>query len=371
MTGGGKTVFAEICMAAFREKYPEGRIIVVVPTVALLDQWYLSVLDELGVPKHEAVCFSGDEKPDKPARINIIVINSARTLLGKIGKGVDTFLIVDECHRSGSIKNALALKGAHRATLGLSATPEREYDEGFKTYVEPALGPIIYTYDYRDAYRDGVISPFDLINVKVDLLMDEKQVFDRLTKSIAIESRRGKDDREPSARLKQLLRRRAAVAGAAAMRLPVTVKLVERQRGQRTIIFHERVEAANQLVKMLAERKHSVTIYHSKIGSAVRRDNLRLYRRGVFDVIVCCRALDEGMNVPETSVGVIASATASRRQRIQRLGRVLRAAPGKDRATIYTIYATKPEAGRLRREAERLEGVASVAWSRGTLKPHG
>jgi superfamily II DNA or RNA helicase len=122
---------------------------------------------------------------------------------------------------------------------------------------------------------------------------------------------------------------------------------------------------------ILNEREHCATVYHSKIGPTLRRDNLRLYRQGVFDVLVTCRALDEGMNAPETTVAVIASSTSSERQRIQRLGRVLRPAPGKSHATIFTIYATDVEDRRLKEEEKKLEGVAGVRWCRGVRMRHG
>ena len=112
-------------------------------------------------------------------------------------------------------------------------------------------------------------------------------------------------------------------------------------------------------------------LYHSQIAPAVRRDNLRLFRRGIFDCLISCRALDEGMNVPETTVAVIASSTASHRQRIQRLGRVLRPARGKEKAVIYTLFATEQERTRLSKEAARLEGVAQVVWSVGKREAHG
>jgi superfamily II DNA or RNA helicase len=162
------------------------------------------------------------------------------------------------------------------------------------------------------------------------------------------------------------LQKRAGVSAQARMRIPVAVKIVEEHRGVRTIIFHERVSAAATLYKILKERNHSVTIYHSQIAPDWRRDNLRLFRQGMFDVLVSCRALDEGMNVPETAVAIIASSTASHRQRIQRLGRVLRPSRGKDKAVIYTLFATEQEKKRLNAEESRLEGVASVLWATGT-----
>ncbi len=78
-----------------------------------------------------------------------------------------TVLIVDECHRAGATENSRALEGCHEATLGLSATPERESDEGFESRIVPALGPIIYASDNPEAKADGVIVDFDLINVEI------------------------------------------------------------------------------------------------------------------------------------------------------------------------------------------------------------
>lgn len=86
------------------------------------------------------------------------------------------------------------------------------------------------------------------------------------------------------------------------------------------------------------------------------------YRQGRIQVLVSCRALDEGFNVPETEIGIIAASTATHRQRVQRLGRILRPAGNKDHAIIYSIVAAAPEIRRLAKEAEDLEEIAEVTW---------
>lgn len=353
-----------MCMQEFRHASPNGRFIILVPTVALLDQWYVSLVEDLRIPRNAISCFSGQDKTDSPNIVNLIVLNTGRELAANIVDDYDTFLIVDECHRCGSPMNAKALRGEHSAVLGLSATPRREYDEGFDTYIVPALGPIIYEYGYADAYKDGVIVPFHLKNVRVNLTQIEQSEYDRLTNQAARHLQKlGQDNM--SERLKRILQRRASVSSSAIMRVPVAAKLAGMHRGQRTIIFHERLDKANMLATILANSHHSVTIYHTGINPVVRRDNLLLYRQGAFDILVTCKALDEGMNVPETTIAIIVSSTASLRQRIQRLGRVLRPASGKNEATIYTIYATDQEERRLDKEAKSLSGIASVQWLRG------
>ena len=366
VTGGGKTILAFLCMHEFWKKYEDGRIVILVPTVTLLDQWYVSLQEDFGVPAEAIACFSSQEKPNKPSMVNVLVINSGRRLVRKLASGQQVFLIVDECHRAGSPENAKALQGTFAAALGLSATPQREYDRGFEDFVVPALGPVIFEYDYTQAYADGVVTPFALINVQVDFLPDEQEEYTRLTKRAAVllrQVRAGNGDVGVEERLKRVLQMRAAVSATAKMRVPVAAKIVEENRGSPTIVFHERVSSADALFDVLRQRNHSVCLYHSKVAPELRRDNLRLFRRGVFDVLISCRALDEGMNVPETMVAVIASSTASQRQRIQRFGRVLRPARGKQGALIYSLYATGQERVRLLREAAQLEGVAEVMWS--------
>jgi superfamily II DNA or RNA helicase len=366
VTGGGKTIFAFMCMEAFRHKFTDGRVFILVPTITLLDQWYVSLQADFGVSDKDIACFSSEEKSASVARVNLMVINSARTVMKTMSSTQPRFLIVDECHRAGSPENAKALAGDFAAALGLSATPEREYDEGFQQHVVPVLGPVIFEYDYVQAAQDNVITPFDLINVEIEFLPHEKAEYDKLTRRAAILFQKAKVDPTTDAKLKLVLQKRAGVSAQARMRVPVAVRIVEQHRGVRTIIFHERVSSATSLYNILKSRNHSACIYHSKMAPNWRRDNLRLFRQGVFDVLVSCRALDEGMNVPETAVAIIASSTASHRQRIQRLGRVLRPAPGKDHATIYTLFATEQEKNRLTNEESRLEGVAGVQWATGT-----
>jgi superfamily II DNA or RNA helicase len=362
VTGGGKTLFAQMCMIAFKERHPRGQVVILVPTVALLDQWIVSVTEDLGIQEDAIAQFSGASKAQMLGEVNLFVINTARELHRYTRDASETMLIVDECHRAGSEENARALKGSHLATLGLSATPERQYDEGFRTKIEPALGPIIYRYGYRDAFRDGVICPFELVNVRITLQDSEEAQYSRLSKAI----RRAASTGEPEEKIAALLRMRAAVSARAAMRVPVAAAIAEQHRHERTLIFHERIDSASTLHSVLAQRGHNVTIYNTSISSVVRRDNLRLYRRGIFDILVSCRALDEGVNIPETSLAIIASSTASLRQRIQRLGRVLRPAPGKKAAKIVTLYATDIEEERLQVESQRLNAITKTTWMKAT-----
>ncbi len=371
VTGAGKTLLALMCMERFHHQTPNARTVILVPTIALMDQWFLALREDLAVKEELIGCYSGRERPSRPCMVNILVVNTARSVAPALSSGPPCLLIVDECHRLGTPVNSTALGGNYRAALGLSATPEREYDTGYDDYLRPILGDLIFTYEYRAALRDNVISPFNLVNIKVDLLPDEEEKYRDLTRAAAQELHRVEKGSGSPERLKRLLGLRAGVSSQASMRIPVAAKVIEQERGTRAIVFHERVASANLIARNLAARGHRATLYHSRIGPHTRRDNLRLYRHGIFDVLVTCRALDEGTNVPETRIAVIASSTASQRQRIQRLGRVLRPAPGKASATIFTIYATDAERQRLEKEAGTIEDISSVLWLNADAKGTG
>ena len=368
VTGGGKTIFAQMCMASFRCRYPLGRFVIVVPTLPLLDQWYVSLREDFLVPADEIATFSGESRPDKLGIVNLMVVNTARIHATRVPDRYDAMLIVDECHRAASQSNSLSLRGEYRATLGISATPQREHDDLFHRILVPALGPIVFDYGYDQALLDGVIVPFDLVNVSIDLSADEQRRYDDATKDIARAYQRvaaGEVDRDV---LIRKLQQRARLSAFSLQRIPATIRLAEEHRNSRLIIFHESIQSAESILKVLLARQFNATIYHSRISAELRRDNLRLYRRGVFDALITCRALDEGANVPETEIAIVASSTASVRQRVQRLGRVLRPAPGKPRAKIYTIYASKPEEDRLIREANTLTEAGDITWMRSSMR---
>ena len=362
VTGGGKTVFAQLCIMDFISKNPSGKVFIVVPTTTLLDQWISSLIDELNVSADEISQFSGEKSSKTTSTINVLVINTARTKIEKLSGDAPSLLVVDECHRAGSPINAKSIKGKFSATLGLSATPEREGDNGFYEHISPALGEIIFKYTYREAKADKVICDFDLYNVQTKMSAEEEAEYNLLTKKIQKASHMVSAGKCEESVLKNLMLKRSRVSNNAAKRIPVAVKLASLNPGERTIIFHESIDAADMLFDTLNSLGKSVTVYHSRLGYNIRRSNLINYRKGVFDILVTCRALDEGMNAPETSVAIIASSTSSARQRIQRLGRVLRPSPLKESATIYTLYCSEIERRRLETEETNMRGVAKVKW---------
>ena len=359
VTGGGKTVFAGMCINHFYSTNMN-RVVVVVPTTALWDQWYSIMSTSWGIPSKQ-IATTREEAESTDWTTLLLVINTAREVIPGLACQPQSLLIVDECHRAASQVNRRALTGQWAATLGLSATPERQYDDYFETVLEPSLGRIIIDYDYAQAHSDGVIAGFRLTNHRVEFTKEEAKRYEDFSRKIKVEAGILRaQGLTTSERLERLLMLRASVSKNAEMRLPVSVGLIESVLPRKTILFHESIDHIEAISIVLQEMGIDCRTYHSKLSKVRGRESLSLFIEGSIDVLLTCRALDEGFDLPDIEVGIVASMTKSPRQRIQRLGRILRKVEGKV-AEIKTIH-TLHEHGILLEEAESLEGAESIKW---------
>jgi superfamily II DNA or RNA helicase len=84
-----------------------------------------------------------------------------------------------------------------------------------------------------------------------------------------------------------------------------------------------------------------------------RQENLAKFRSGEYRAIVTSKVLDEGVDVPDANISVILSGSGSRREFVQRLGRILRK-KGDKKAVLYEIVSqgTMEEGSSTRRRHE-------------------
>lgn len=374
VTGAGKTVLALSLIEELHQKYngKELRTIIVVPTTALLDQWLEELTDTLNIPRKEIGTYYAESKDELlKNKVFLYVINSAREHLVDHLKrnNDDLFLIVDECHRAGSEKNRAVFEGRFDYTLGLSATPKRKSDYGFEKILTKNLGEVIYTYSYQKAREDEIIPPYRLIRVAVPLTKREYYLYERYSKRLKKivsklmrrypELQYVEEDNffKELGRLKKeykdeliekfilMSNQRKSIIHESKSKIASLKYLIKNRIDTRAriLIFHERTEIADEIDEYLKENNIESTVYHTGLKKEERRNNLSDYRDGKKNILIACRALDEGLDVPNTSVGIIVAATSSVRQRIQRIGRILRRYPGKDYSEIYTIHIKELE----------------------------
>ena len=379
ITGAGKTMLAMAAaielISAVEAQGRELRIRIVVPTGALAIQWRLQILENLpGVfHKMEVSQYGGNRRDKVKVPCTVYVVNSARYTISRhiaedLEEGYRVFLIADECHHYGSPENRKIFDFRNRCrnadrdvfTLGLSATPECE---NFENILLPALGNEIYRYDFERGAAERTISAYWIGQIALSFSQEELYAYDELTIKLMqlyrqlvkeypyLARKKGKDffremrqlareEEDLPAVYMNLSYQRAGISQNAVARVECVNSLVQKiSTSERIIIFSERIEQAEKMYQVLKPVfPGRVGRYHSGLASDIRKNELEIFRRGEYRILITCRAMDEGIDVPEVSVGIVLSSTAASRQRIQRLGRILRRAENKERAVLYYLF---------------------------------
>jgi superfamily II DNA or RNA helicase len=391
VTGGGKSLIALACAERAAAAEPNLKLAVVVPTQALARQW-IDVLTTYTSLRAAEIGILGAGRRDtlEDRQALVAVLNSAAKELPRLAQDQQPLmLIVDECHRAGAPKFSRVLDTKAPFRLGLSATPDREevdengeplsYDE---QVVGQRLGRVVYSFGLKQARAAEWLPEFTLFHHAVSLLPEERERYDRISREVddAADELQGLGGDQ--ARAQQLSKRRDELGEAARRWVMLTgqrkgllyraaerhriaaglvTDLFERSVGAkrpRVILFHERVAEATLLADYLrdalAESVESelgpsvnqvdggrrVVLEHSKLSARTRRQALENFASGRAAVLVSVKSLIEGIDVPAADTGISVASSASVRQRIQALGRVLRRARdgSEKRSEMHLLY---------------------------------
>lgn len=336
-TGAGKTYLGALAIADVALW-----TLVVVPTIDLLAQWRRALSEALAVPDDAIGVFGGGAHDIAP--ITIITYESAQLrpdVLRHFG-----LLIFDECHHLPAPTYRQIAEGAFTPLrLGLSATPERADQEHLA--LERLIGPEVYRRHPKELAAERYLAEYDVEHLAITLSDEDRARYDaaRATYRGFISRRRlaimSPEDfqrkvlwasaRDPEARAAMLAWREArSLALNAPAKLTRLEDIFARHRDERVLVFSD----YNSLVAEVSERFAIPQITH-KTAAEERRLILEGFRSGRFTKLVTGRVLNEGVDIPDCGVAVIVSGTATRREYIQRLGRVLR--PKATRATLYEL----------------------------------
>ena len=362
VTGGGKTVFAIHCLTKYLKEQKDNSTFIIVPSIALLDQWYEGLQKTFG--DKDISLNGGGEHLENTSKITISTIDSVKNIIHKFN-APNTLLIVDECHKIGTEKRGEILTGNWHATLGLSATPERDYDDNFYIIIKKILGDIIFDYDYIDAREDEVIVNFKLLYAYAEMTEAENDKYKDFTKKIQRRAATIGGNNMNDYPLKMLIFNRARMVKNSKNRIPFGVELLQKHKRDSWIVFTENKKQAKEFNKIINKKGYKSAIYNTDLDNAEREENLNNFKSGNLNVLVSCTALDEGFDMPEADGAMILSASSSKRQRIQRMGRVLRITANKENALIVTVYSSNTEYVKLKEESNRyqLENVP-IRWQK-------
>ncbi|NCX42396.1 MAG: hypothetical protein EBX14_04180, partial [Proteobacteria bacterium] len=213
------------------------------------------------------------------SRINISTIDSVKNIIEQFDAS-KTLLIVDECHKIGTEKRGEVLTNNWHATLGLSATPERDYDDNFYIIIRKILGDIIFDYDYIDAREDEVIVNFKLLYAYAAMTPDEEEKYKKFTKSIQRRAATIGGNDMNDYPLKMLIFNRARMVKNSVNRIPFGIELLQKHKRDSWIVFTENKKQAKEFNKIINTKGYKSAIYNTDLDNAEREENLNNFKNG-------------------------------------------------------------------------------------------
>jgi superfamily II DNA or RNA helicase len=333
-TGTGKTFLA--VLAIQRAARPT---LVVTPTIDLLNQWYAELTLAFDVP---VGLLGGGYYDLQP--LTVTTYDSAHIYVDRWGSRYG-LLVFDECHHLPGPTYLLAAVGSLAPfRLGLTATPERA--DGQEVLLPDLVGPTVYRREIRQLAGD-FLAEYHTERLYVELTPEEQQRHDRAREQyrrfveeqgIAMGGAHGwqrfiqASCRSAEGRAAFLAyREQRRIALAAPAKLHLLEQLLARHAGDRVLVF----TYDNATVYQIARRFLVPAITH-QTKAKERQRILQRFHAGEYPVVVTSQVLNEGVDVPAASVGIILSGTGSVREHVQRLGRLLRK-HGDKQALLYEV----------------------------------
>ncbi|WP_052946962.1 sigma-70 family RNA polymerase sigma factor [Dermacoccus sp. PE3] len=357
VTGAGKTRVGLAAIALARAE--QRRVVVLAPTKVLVEQWQRVLRDAFP---------SARISKERDRRSWDILVSTVQGVVRQNGSlplrtGEEPLLIADECHRFGADTYSRALTEQYSWRLGLSATVERG-DFGDYTLMK-FFGSVVFKLGYEQALKEAVIAPYSIAFAAVDLTERERDVYaeadDRVRSArYTLISRHGLNDKDPLAFLsavQQLAQsydngrgearaylaafndRRAVLADAAQKQQLLAAVADIIRDGCGTLIFTQTTASAEKAADVLKAQGCAAESIHGGTTDQEREEHLVALGHGHLPALAAPRILDEGIDVPDVDLGIMLARSRSRRQAIQRLGRIVRKKSDGRGARFIVVFA--------------------------------
>ncbi|MGZ3455669.1 MAG: DEAD/DEAH box helicase, partial [Polyangiales bacterium] len=340
---------------------------ILVPTRVLLDQW-VSILRD-----HFTEVGQVGDGTFRVEPITVMTFESAYRNLDTLGHRFG-MVVVDEAHHfSGGLRSeALEMCVAPRR-LGLTATPPQEGTEG-RDRLDDVVGPVVFHVAIAELVGKH-LADLEIVRIQVGLSREERETYrvdiapyEALRFQLRRESPRADwkaiftaISRLPDgSEILSRMQRASALAAFPRQKRRVVSELLARHREDRTLVFTATAHDA-----YIVGRDALVPVITAETTREERTEILEAFRDGAVRAICSARVLNEGVDVPEANVAIIAAGAQGAREYVQRVGRVLRPRENK-LATVYELVTVDTvDEARTRAKRRRLaapEPAVDHAW---------
>ena len=327
-TGTGKTRTALKILSRLDDDKGIDGIIVTTDGKDLLDQWSKEVeewviegLRPFRVLKHYDTHHQLESFANHPQG-SLIVISRQKlaSLFSRLEKKERNriFIVHDEVHGLGSPANVRQLTGEHESfgyRLGLSATPEREYDTEGTNFVFQEIGDVFFEFTLNEAIERGILCEFNYTALPYELTDFDKYRLKQVYQKKAIRRREGKPmtDREVWTDLSKVYKTAEQKPEVFADFLQTNPQFLKS-----TILFVETTEFGEQILEII----HNYTYRYRTYYSGEDKQSLKDFAKGKIDCLITCHRLSQGIDIQNLQNVILFSSARAKLETIQRIGRL-------------------------------------------------
>ena len=247
-------------------------------------------------------------------------------------------LIADEAHALGAELRFQNLLLKYRYRLGLTATPNRYFDDEGTTRLKDYFGGTVKEFSINKAIEKKILSPYRYVPNIVDLNDDEISKYTKLTHKIAKKMAIMSNSKDQENEINSFVEgERAGIIAAAEKKYKAFEEILDGIKSLKHCLIYCHEKQLERVRNILFERG---IVYHQityREPTDKRNNILRQLETREYDAVVAIRCLDEGVDIPSARIGIILASTGNPRQYIQRRGRLLRRMKGKTEAIIHDI----------------------------------
>jgi superfamily II DNA or RNA helicase len=273
-------------------------------------------------------------------------------------------IIVDEVHGVGTELRVSGLLQNYSMRLGLSATPERWFDDEGTKKIFKYFGGSIFKFGLEEAINTTnpstgktFLTPYKYYPHFVQLNESEIQEYTYLSKKLSRLFAALKNQKKLTKQQTILLNKRANIVKSADGKFNILKEIINKinkkqGRIKNTLIYCNPGEQFNQTRKILDKMRLKVKNFTNEEetkpskkynGLSERGYILKQFSEGFIDILLAMKCLDEGVDVPPAQHGVLMASSTNPREFIQRRGRLLRYHPNKNISNIYDIIVLPPK----------------------------
>ena len=268
----------------------------------------------------------------------------------------DTLLMVDEAHNFGAPYLSCLLYDNYKYRLALSATLDRHNDEEGTTKLYDFFGEKCIEYTLDRAIEEKKLTKYKYYPIVVTLTEEELEAYDNLSYEIGkciMKDKNGKI--KLSSKGEKLALKRSRIIAGAKNKLTMLEEVIQpyihdkhilvycgatkglEQNQDRSDVDSEDIRQIDAVTDLLGNKLGmEVSQFTSKESVEEREVLKREFSSGdTLKVLIAIKCLDEGVNIPKIKTAFILASTTNPKEYIQRRGRVLRLAEGKEYAEIY------------------------------------